>query len=155
MEDLKCLALTRINANMPPEGGMLSKAIEETALFLFMLALDADAKFAGLLRAGVGIEVVGRALLESVAVAQLCADIDAHGGNGDSDREPGNDTESSRSGFSGSEESGTRNSDSGSADIELSLPRSHDSAGGVGPRRGAECGKHGSTLRESVNLGQP
>ena len=53
--------------------------------------LDADAKFAGLLGARLGVEVVGRAFLEPVAVADLCTNVDADRGNGDSNRKPGDD----------------------------------------------------------------
>ena len=62
-------------------------------------ALDADAKFTGLLGAGLGVEVVGRALLEFVAIADLGADVDADRGNSDSNRKPGDDAKSYRSGF--------------------------------------------------------
>src|SRR5580698_3163224 len=65
----------------------------------WLLALDADAKFAGLLRAGLGVEVVGRALLEPVTVADFCTDVDADRGNSDSDRKPGDDAKSCRSGL--------------------------------------------------------
>ncbi len=44
----------------------------------WLAALNADAKFAGLLRAGIEIKVVGSALLKPVAVAQLCADVDSN-----------------------------------------------------------------------------
>ena len=56
---------------MPPEGGIAETSTEAAA------ALDADAEFAGLLLAGVRIEVVGCALLEAIAAAQLCADENA------------------------------------------------------------------------------
>ena len=61
--------------------------------------LDADAEFAGLFGAGVRIKVVGRALLEAIAIADFGADVDAHSGNSDADGKPGNDAESGGPGF--------------------------------------------------------
>ena len=74
------------NTTMPPRGGIELNTTGQAPL-------DADAKFAGLVRAGIGIEVVRRALLEAVAVAQLAAHVDAQRGHGDAHGKPGNKTQ--------------------------------------------------------------
>ena len=82
---------------MPAKDGILGRHVLEGCWLL--AALDADAKFAGLLVAGLRIEVVGRALFEPVAVADLCTNVDADRGNGNSNRKPGDDAKGGRAGL--------------------------------------------------------
>ena len=56
--------------------------------------LDADAELGGLPIAGVGIEVVGSAVVELVAKAKFTAKVEADCGDRHSDGEPANDPES-------------------------------------------------------------
>ena len=56
-------------------------------------SLDADAELGGLLVAGVRVEIVGRAMVELVAKANLAANPDADRGGSHSDGEPADDPE--------------------------------------------------------------
>jgi hypothetical protein len=78
---------------MPPEGGIAKASTTKV--------LDADAELAGLLLAGtrIRVKVIGRAVTEAIAVAQLSPDKDANGGDGKSYGKPSNDAQDRGSSF--------------------------------------------------------
>src|SRR5580704_15936726 len=77
--------LSRPKTKNAARGGIL--------IFAMRWGLDTDAELCRLLIAGIGVEVVGRALVELVAQANLTAHVEAEGGDGHADGEPSDNLE--------------------------------------------------------------